>query len=77
MHLVYLLSKIPAEYEVDSLLKPVEHDFSTVDESLYQLHFGQFPERCSDATPLLLPVSAEIVGNDMQGAYRNVAMWSY
>ena len=42
MHLVYLLSVIPAEYEVDFLLKPVEHDFSTVDENLYQLHFGQY-----------------------------------
>ena len=42
MRLVYPESAIPAEYEVDSLLKPVERDFSTIDESLYQLHFGQY-----------------------------------
>ena len=42
MRLVYPESAIPAEYEVDSLLKPVHRDFSTIDESLYQLHFGQY-----------------------------------
>ena len=42
MLLVYPESAIPAEYEVDSLLKPVDRDFSTIDESLYQLHFGQY-----------------------------------
>ena len=42
MRLVYPESSIPAEYEVDSLLKPVDRDFSTIDESLYQLHFGQY-----------------------------------
>ena len=42
MRLVYPESAIPAEYQVDSLLKPVDRDFSTIDESLYQLHFGQY-----------------------------------
>ena len=42
MRLVYPESAISAEYEVDSLLKPVDRDFSTIDESLYQLHFGQY-----------------------------------
>ena len=42
MRLVYPESSIPAEYEVDSLLKPVDRDFSTIDESLYQLHLGQY-----------------------------------
>ena len=35
-------SVIPAEFEVNALLRPLEDDYAAVDDSLYKLHFGQY-----------------------------------
>ena len=42
MEFVYPAAKIPAEYEVTTLLKPFESECADVDTNLYRLHFGQF-----------------------------------
>ena len=42
MRLVYPESVIPAEYEVDLLLRSVDREFSVIDDNLYELHFGQY-----------------------------------
>ena len=77
MRLVYPESTIPAEYEVDSLLKPVDCDFSTIDDSLYQLHFGQYfrydvrtqlPFFYRSAQKLLIVICTELVGTWQCGA---------
>ena len=42
MQFVYAASVIPAEFEVNALLRPLEDDYVAVDDSLYKLHFGQY-----------------------------------
>ena len=42
MSFVYHASVIPAEYEVEALMKPVTHEYVVVDDNLYKLHFGQY-----------------------------------
>ena len=42
MQFVYPAHSIPAEFEVSTLLKPVNVKCAEIDTSLYQLHFGQF-----------------------------------
>ena len=42
MEFVYPVAKIPAEYEVTTLLKPFECECADVNTNLYRLHFGQF-----------------------------------
>ena len=39
---VYPSSVTPAENEVGTLLKPVDHENVVVDENLYKLNFGQY-----------------------------------
>ena len=42
MRFVYAASVIPAEFEVNALLRPLADDYAAVDDSLYKLHFGQY-----------------------------------
>ena len=42
MCFVHPPSVIPADYEQSALLKPVEHKYVVVDNSLYKLHFCQY-----------------------------------
>ena len=42
MSFVYPASVIPAEYEVEALMKPVTHEYVVVDDNLYKLYFGQY-----------------------------------
>ena len=42
MRFVYAASVIPAEFEVNALLRPLEDDYVAVDDSLYKSLFGQY-----------------------------------
>ena len=83
MCFVYPPSVIPAEFEVRALLTPVDCEYATVDEGLYNLHFGQYfrydvrtqlPFFYRSVQKLMGVVCREVTGAWEQGAISHFSM---
>ena len=57
--ILYTLSGILAESEVNALLRPLEQDFATVDDNLYKLYIGQYFRFDVRTLTLILPIGTE------------------
>ena len=72
---VYAASVIPAEFEVNALLRPLEDDYVAVDDSFYKIHFVQyFRYDVRTQLPYFYRSVQKLLGA-LSGCRRNVAMW--